>query len=80
MVAIMAKPKKTTGPKKPKPNRTGRPINVWVAEEVADALDRYIGAQRFHTRKTDIVEGLLAEFLTREGFLEGDDAKPGAEG
>ncbi|MBX3436010.1 MAG: hypothetical protein KF861_00745 [Planctomycetaceae bacterium] len=72
----MAKPKKTTGPKKPKPNRTGRPVNVWVSDNVADALERYIAAQRFPPGKTAIVESLLAEFLTREGFLGGDDAKP----
>ena len=74
MVA-MAKPKKKPGEKKQ--TRTGRALNVWIRDDVMDALDRYIGAQRFPPGKTAVVEALLAEFLEREGFL-GDGAK--AEG
>ncbi|WP_149109807.1 hypothetical protein [Limnoglobus roseus] len=59
-------------PENKKPNRAGKAINVWVSEEVADALDSFIAAQRFPPKKTDIVESCLIEFLKREGFLDAD--------
>jgi hypothetical protein len=60
---------------KKKPNRSGRPIMVWVATEVGEALDRFSAAQKFTPTMTDIVELALREFLKAEGFPPGLPSK-----
>lgn len=69
---VMPPPKKPRpGKEKPggdkKPQRTGRPINVWVPLALHAALERFISAQRVSPKITDVVELALQEFLQREG-------------
>ncbi len=59
---------------KKKPNRSGRPIMVWVDTDVGEALDRFIDGQRMPPTLTDVVELALREFLKAEGFAP--KAKP----
>ena len=60
-------PPEPAGEKK-KPNRTGTPINVWVSDDLFNALDAFMAAQRVRPKLTDTVELALQEFLTREKF------------
>jgi hypothetical protein len=61
---------------KKKPNRTGRPIMVWVPDDVFAALGKFSAAQKFKPTLTDMVELALREFLKAEGFPPGGVAKP----
>jgi len=77
---LMSEPKpkkgKRTGPDETptplpppeKPNRNGQALNVWLPDEIINALERFREAQRVKPSKTDTVEVALTEFLTREGF------------
>lgn len=51
------------------PNRSGRPVNVWVSDDVYDAMERFRQSRDpFPPTKTDIVEVALQEFLKKLGF------------
>lgn len=56
-----------------KPNRTGKPINVWVTDELHDAVEEFRSAQRVKPTMTDVIELAILEFLTREGFWKADE-------
>jgi hypothetical protein len=62
---VMAR-KKSDASKKPK--RSGRPVQIYVDEDLWDAMTRFFGAQKFKPTLTDF--GVLAfqELLKREGF------------
>lgn len=50
------------------PNRSGKPINIWVDDDIYQALEDYRNAQTAEPSKTRVVEVALKEFLRREGF------------
>ncbi len=64
-MTLMAEKKKTPASKKPQ--RSGKPINVWLPEELHVALEAFRKAQRVKPALTDVVELALQEFLQREG-------------
>lgn len=53
---------------KPKPNRTGTPLHVWIDTSIADALEAYLKATEPSVFKTAAVESALRDFLRRMGF------------
>jgi hypothetical protein len=53
---------------KPQPQRTGKPINVWLPVPLHTALMAFLEAQRIKPLITDTVEVAIQEFLKREGF------------
>ena len=68
MQLTMAK-KPTAGSEgKKKPNRRGKAVNVWIAEDLYVSLEKFFDAQRIRPRLTDTIELALQEFLIREGF------------
>ena len=82
MLATMPTRKRTAGttphpevaaPKKP--NRSGKPVNVWLPLELHAALDKFRAAQRVPPAITDVVELAIQEFLHREGFWNSGDAQ-----
>lgn len=77
---VMPRPKKPTakndGPEEEKkPQRSGKPVNVWVALDLHAALEAFRKAQRVKPSMTDVVELALQEFLQREGHWPPKGAK-----
>lgn len=71
MLETMTEPKKpsrTGRDKSKKPQRSGKPINVWLPLELHAALTSFMEDQRIEPKLTDVVEVALQEFLQREGF------------
>lgn len=48
--------------------RTGKPISLWLQQDVYDALDDYLTATQPSPTKTAILEFSLKEFLRSQGF------------
>jgi hypothetical protein len=48
--------------------RVGENLNVWVREEIVEALRAYLASVRPRTTKTASVEVALEEFLRARGF------------
>lgn len=82
---VMADPKKSArgGSKKApkpdgdaKPNRAGKPINVWIPEELFEAFEAYRNSHKFPPKKTDVVELAIQEYLKSQGYWPPKDAAP----
>jgi hypothetical protein len=50
------------------PQRTGKPLNVWIASELRDALDAYVEGIRPKTTQTAVVSLILEDYLAKHGF------------
>jgi hypothetical protein len=59
----MAKPKKRGRPARP--GRKGKPINVWIAEELREALDGFIDTSRPRGSLTEHIEIAIEEYLAK---------------
>lgn len=82
MLGLMPPPRKKSTPaagpvpepEKKKPNRAGKPVNVWLPLEMHDAIEAFRNDQRVKPKLTDVVELAIQEFLQREGFWPAADA------
>lgn len=77
MSALMAKIPKSTAKagddsEGKKPNRSGKPVNVWLPIPLHEALESFRADQRVRPSLTDVVELAIQEFLIREGYWEDD--------
>jgi hypothetical protein len=78
MSAVMAKKPKNTAKagddsEGKKPNRTGKPINVWLPDELHAAVEQFRSDQRVRPAMTDVVELAIQEFLIREGYWKEEE-------
>ena len=64
-MTAMSKPKK-----KPRPNRAGVPLGLYIRPELFEALGHYVERARPRTSKTGVIEMLLEQFLTAQGDLQ----------
>lgn len=62
MFGTMAKKKEEPAPR----GRTGKPLNVWISEELREALDRFVEQER--RTITTVVEMILEKHLTEQGL------------
>lgn len=69
MLDMAAKKKPAEEPKRPQ--RSGKAVNVWIPDDLHDALKTFLASQRVPPRITDVVELALQEFLQREGVWSG---------
>lgn len=57
------------------PQREGKPVNVWVADDIYEALENFRESKApYRPTKTDVVEVALQEYLKREGFYPPADS------
>jgi hypothetical protein len=57
-------------PKKPKRERAGENLNVWVRKGLLRVFRDYLGTVRPRTTKTAVVEEALEQYLASKGFRE----------
>jgi hypothetical protein len=70
-------------PKPEKRGRTGKPIQVYLSDELSAALDAYVEATRPKSTKTAVIEMALEDLLRRSGDLppaEGEGKGKGGAG
>lgn len=63
-MVVMAKQTNTPSTKG---KRSGRALNVWLPEDLLDALDKYVEESRPQTSAKAVVKVALEDFLTKEG-------------
>ena len=63
MAAVMAEPKRKA--KKPTTRRTGKPVNVWISDEVRDALDEFVDQAEPRAKLNAHVELAIKEYLAK---------------
>jgi hypothetical protein len=69
--------KRVTKPVEPKkPSRTGRPLHVWLPNELMDALDAYVDRSRPRTSAKAITQMVLEDFLRAAGLLPPSADRP----
>jgi hypothetical protein len=66
MTERSSKPKKGGSTRRKPPQRTGKPLNVWLQEELRDALDELLGQTR--RSLTAEVSIALEEHLKKHGL------------
>lgn len=62
-MVVMAPKKKTNAS-----NRQGKPIQVYLDDELRKAFERFRSGQRVPPTKTDVAVVAIQEFLGREGY------------
>lgn len=74
MLRTMGRKKKTAGqettPGRKPVQRTGKPVQVYLSEELLDALDAYVEASRPKTTKRAVIEMTVEDFLRKSGYLK----------
>ena len=54
------------------PNRTGRPLSVYLDQNVFDAMEKFRDSQEFSPGYTKIVNAALREYFQRRGIVVED--------
>jgi hypothetical protein len=50
-----------------RPPRTGRAVNVWLSEELGEAMDAYVSSLRLRPTITSLISVALEEYLAHQG-------------
>ena len=64
----MAKKRPGQNTDKKKPTRTGVPITVWIDEDIAAAMKRYISEHELKIKQTAVIEVSIKEYLRGKGY------------
>lgn len=75
----MSEGKKKPG-RKPKSNRSGKPLHMWIDQTLRDALDAYLGGLDPAPSLTSFVESAIRHRLTQLGGWPPKPPVPPADG
>lgn len=63
------KPSSEPAPGRPSSRRSGKAVQVYLPDELSDALNAYIGGTRPTPTKTAVIEMALEDLLRKAGYL-----------